>query len=824
MNTKATNNSYQYHFFNSEIHNISKVDFQTQFFSESDIERTLLESKFSFAYLREDKLRTIDVYDNQGVHINCKDFLERFSIKINSSNLFKTGKYLSRVFRPSKYGSFFNDLKIHKNQNHNGKQTDGISLISLELAHRLGWKEAQPEMSSQFTLFYKEGLVKGHCVVSDKIEHDVVIYGDDNIKREISLTTGLNYIALEPVKLSNSLRLDIQSLLNLWEVFEGEQYLQWAFDGIEKFKEDLFNGNLTKWLDNFDEIDDEKYSNEKWILRKAVWNKIDYKRFPGLVRAAWTMFRSSILTFAENSKGDPVFRIPVPDGKRAYLRVDLRNHDKDGNFKTTIRRNYVELDKFGNLWLNPKDADDTLVILGGADFDDSVGIIPVENNKAIIYRNPNQYGEVICKDIIYTDVKVETAHKISGSFPLHDFQFDRPYLYDILRDNELLCEFLNKRAKYKSTNQTILNYTTANLIRAYNMIKDNSTNIGYAANGEMARSAIRIINIKHFYKIRKNFRWNLERIIDATVKDGISADKDMKAVSEMYEYIIENNIPVPKSLIYRLPQKIQDKVCIDDKHQLDQLLDAVKYLIEESDKEILGSGSASKGNRVKGKIDNLDIPLIEIGKSNLDNPLFEIGISLLSFYNKNIAILLDMTDKLPVFEKEMKRKEGIDKIQRVFLLKLSKYSIDERSLLAKVFAYQIYKTVRAPHDSILWISDIDEMRGTANDTIQMLANLELGCHIKNNGSLKRFKAKRIERLSTTNIRIWSTESISSVKYECASEVLIESNKALINGSILNVGEECRITEGVYKVHSVVQALSRSNNRPLKNSIVVYIQN
>lgn len=824
MKDKTASNSYEYHFFNSAIHNISKVEFHSRFFSEADIERTLLEGKFSFAYLREDKLRTIDVYDAQGVLIKSNEFLKRFGIVINSSNLFKTGKYLSRVFRPSKYGAFIDNLKIHKNQNHNGKETDGISLISLRLAHRLGWKEAKPEMSSQFTLFYKDGLVKGHCVVSDNIEHDVVIYGEENIKKEISLTNGLNYLALEPVKLGNSLRLDIQSLLNLWEVFEGEQYLQWAFEGIEKFKEDLFNGKLVNWLDNFDEINNEKFENENWTLRKAIWSKVDYRRYPGLVRAAWTMFRSSILTYAENSKGEPIFRIPVPDGKRAYLRVDLRNHDKDGKFITTVKSYKVELDNFGNLWINPKDANDILLTLGGADFDDSVGIIPVEDNKAIIYRNPNQYGEFINYKIIYSGVKVEAGHKITGSFPIKNSVSDRIEFQRALWDNKLFSEWLKKKMKYIPTNQSILDYTLANLIRAFNTIKDNSTNIGYAANGEMARSAIRIIDKDNFNKIRNNFYWDLERIIDATVKDGISADEDMKAVSDMYEYIIENNIPLPKSLIYRLPQKVQDKVCLADKHPLDELLEAVKYFIDEADKEILGGGSVSKGNRVKGKIDNLDIPLIEIGRSNLDNPLFEIGVTLLGYYNKNVAILLDKTDRLPVFEKEIIRKEGIDKIQKAFLSKLGKYSIDERSLLAKVFAYQIYKTNRAPHDSILWIKDINGLRGTANDTIQMLANLELGFQIKSNGSLKRIREKKVERITTKNIRIWSSDSISSVKYECASEILIESNKALINGSILNVGEECRISEGVYKILSVVQAVSRSNNRPLKNSLVIYLQN
>ena len=137
------------------------------------------------------------------------------------------------------------DIHINNNPKYSGAVTDGISLISLELAKSLGWKDVKPNMSGQFTLFFEEGLVKGHCVVSDKIKSDVVIYGQENIKKDIKLCGGLQYVALEPVKLGKSLRLDIQSLLNLWNLFGAEQYLEWAYEGIEEYKDILISGRLT---------------------------------------------------------------------------------------------------------------------------------------------------------------------------------------------------------------------------------------------------------------------------------------------------------------------------------------------------------------------------------------------------------------------------------------------------------------------------------------------------------------------------------------------------------------------------------------------------
>ncbi len=79
------------------------------------------------------------------------------------------------------------------------------------------------------------------------------------------------------------------------------------------------------------------YNNESWILRKAIWHKVDYRRFPGLVRLAWGMMRNSIYRYGESADGKPVFRIPVPGGMRGYLRVDLRDHDEVWRFYSECR-------------------------------------------------------------------------------------------------------------------------------------------------------------------------------------------------------------------------------------------------------------------------------------------------------------------------------------------------------------------------------------------------------------------------------------------------------------------------------------------------------
>ena len=136
IKSNSINGKYRPMFFDLEAFKVSRAELNSIFYNneEDDPELALLKGSFSFAYLREDKLRTIDVYGLDNKHIPFSKFLDRFSINIKSNNLFKSGKYLSRVFRPVRFGGFYKGLNIYINNNHSITETDGISLISLELA------------------------------------------------------------------------------------------------------------------------------------------------------------------------------------------------------------------------------------------------------------------------------------------------------------------------------------------------------------------------------------------------------------------------------------------------------------------------------------------------------------------------------------------------------------------------------------------------------------------------------------------------------------------------------------------------------------------
>ncbi len=813
--------TYRPRFFELKEFNLSRVIYNSKEYSSGEAERDLLLVDYSFAYLREDKIRTIDVFDSSNHKINFSDFTNRFGICINSNNLFKTGKYLSRVFRPVRYAGHFKNINVHINSNPKlkGKVTDGISLISLSLAKVLGWENVKAGMSAQFTLFFDKGLVKGHCIVSDKIKHDVIIYGDENIKKEISLTDR-QYISLEPVKLSKKLRMDIQSLLNLWNLFGGEQYLEWAYSGIQEFKEDLLSGKLNNWLDDFDEIDSDELENETWTLRQAIRHKLDYTKFPGLLRQGWTMFRSSMRQFALSGKGEPAFRIPVPGGLRGYIRVDLRDHDEDGNFSSTKDLNTVHLDRYGNLWVHPEAIEEFMEVKGGADQDDSVAIIPIENSEAVIYRNPNQYYEYGIHKIVYDNIEVEKINKLVGEIPLKKTEKKKFISAENKITNPLLKTFL-ERLPEKAIHHK--EYNKQNLLRTMIKISESSASIGLAANAEMIRSAIGITSKELFEDLNQEFSWNLERIIDSTVKEGTDAEEDMKAVNGLLIYIVEKQIPVPHSLKYRFSEKMRVQIQYQENHPLDNLLDAINYFLDEVDIEILGKGSASRGNRIQGIIDHLEVPLIEIGMANIDNPLGDLAITMLKDYNRKIAIFLESTNEKDITERELLRQEGIERIQTELLQSLVKYSSDDRKLLVRHWAYNIYRSERSPHDSILWIGDKEDLPGTAMDTINMLAALGIAhtIEIKNEEKMRAIKKSEIKSL-LSQVRVWSKAAVSAGDFEQATELLVIKKEVMLGDKLLNLGDEYEIEDGLYKIKSIVQSRSKKNNSPLKNSLTIYL--
>lgn len=820
IETNLNNGAYQPFFFMLKEYDLSKVVFESHYFNLTDTERILLNGDFSFAYLREDKLRTINADTLSGKIITFDSFLEHFDLNVEADNIFKCGKYLSRIFRPSKYGAFYTDLDIYLNEDESRppELTDGISLISQDLAEELGWSDAKTNMSAQITLLTDEGLIKGHCVVSDKIKSDIVLYGKDSYKQEVKLKSGYQYISIEPLKGSSHLRLDIQTLLNLWDLFGAEQYLQWAYEGIEEIKDIVLTGKLSKWLDNFDNIDEYQYESEKWILRKAIYHKIDYRQFPGLFKMAWSTLRSSIGNYGYDSNGRAVFKLHVPSGCRGYARVDLRDHDKHGNFISELEEGEVELDNYGNLWFCPNSVIDDLKILGGADQDDSIAIIPVEDNKSVLYRNPNQKGEYLIRNISGNRPKKE--HKIVGSLEVKKAKLSRPKIDNSQTDNVLYRGLLNN---HKKRTYILREYTREELVKSYFQIIRNSANIGITANAEMVLSAISIKDQNISSSLSDEFEWNLENVIDSTVKTGLNPIEDMTAVTGFFAKLSQLDIDLPEAIIDRIPSYERNGISFSNDNLLDQLLEAIDMIVKDADKEMLGYGLHSKKNRLPGIIDNLKIPVIELGKEIIDNNLYDIALKLLKDYNRNVAILIDKINDLEPEARESIMKLELDNIRKDLLKKMQIFTKNERRVIVQVFAYETYRSNNRIHDSILWINYQEELQGTASDMIDVIISLKQGCHINFQSEKERYTEYTPPKNAANVIRVWSKKEINVEDFKDAETIRIKDKKVLIGSYLFNLGDECNADEGTFKIKEVAQSISRKDNRKmLKNSVSVYL--
>ncbi len=243
-------------------------------------------------------------------------------------------------------------------------------------------------------------------------------------------------------------------------------------------------------------------------------------------------------------------------------------------------------------------------------------------------------GEHIVVDVTSDDGVFRSSHanKLIGSVPQKKVNTTKVKSVKPKVSNPLLS---NLKC---STKKMFLPYTTNNLIKAYTKISKNSTNIGFGANSEMCLSGICVTNKSLFKKLNKKYKWNLEAIIDATVKDGSSADDEINTIKNFLDDIITSDTAIPKSLIHRLPKKLRGVATIHKNHPLDQLLDAIETLIKETDLEIIGSGAVSKGNRIAGIIDNLNTPIVELGLANNVNPMYDVVLKLLGLYKRAMAL------------------------------------------------------------------------------------------------------------------------------------------------------------------------------------------
>lgn len=383
--------------------------------------------------------------------------------------------------------------------------------------------------------------------------------------------------------------------------------------------------------------------------------------------------------------------------------------------------------------------------------------------------------------------------------------------YKITYTNKFIKQYFQKVKEHSN-----IEYNQFWLAKTLLSINNNDANIGLAANAEMILASIRITNKKLFNQLSKSFNWNLEKIIDSTVKDGIDVSEEMNIVRKFFQHIADNRIAIPKVFLNRIPQSLKDKVIVIENHPIDQLYEALKVIIESVNKEIVGKGVAGK-EREKSLIDYIEMPVGDMLKVCRENPFEDLSNELMRKYNYAIAQLITYTENISdCLEREEKRKLGIERIQEQLKVSLEQYSEEERLLIVQNFMIKTYLSVKSVHDSIIW------NKYTADYSIKLIISAGLGQQITFNGRAHRQNAVREISSDKQAKRLWSNEEIKAEDFQAVKELILLEGKVYLDSKELNLGDECKINDGVYNVYAVSQAISKKTGKYLKNSITILI--
>ena len=339
---------------------------------------------------------------------------------------FTLSKRISRIMRPFRFWQLFspNEITIDHDPELSPETWDGCGLVSRSLVKRLAdnldadhpdyAKHMQELLESQrfeVTILHESGQEKGHVLVRDDLAVDF-LFPAGSAKPELSLHDRV-FVGLAPVHARDDMRLDIQSLVNLYPFFQPEHLLAWLHQESELFLHNIRNGKLDALLGRlgrFASADDlSQFAN--WWLAEYLVSGGSLMWFPGTVRAMARQHTNRI-----NSTNNNV-RFPIPGGHYYIFPAEIGNRN--------VPAGHVDLEpSTATAWVSTEDWNNHIVkLLGGCDGDDGVWVFPFldhnDQKQILIWRSPNQLGEyVLLKPI-------KLSHTITWSTVMRDISWPR---------------------------------------------------------------------------------------------------------------------------------------------------------------------------------------------------------------------------------------------------------------------------------------------------------------------------------------------------------------------------------------------------------------
>ncbi len=199
----------------------------------------------------------------------------------------------------------------------------------------------------------------------------------------------------------NDMRLDIQSLINLYPFFNEEQLLGWLKDEGELFTQSVETGKVGEVMARIDRHTTLE-EVQSWPLREYLASGGQPMWFGSHVKS---LMNQHLKRLNESTLGK--MRLPIPGGRHYVMPVAVG--ERAGVKELNVPRGHIKIDpKYGTAWVNDEDwlslpdspkGTGIAGILGGADNDDALWVHPFTDadgeQKVLAWRSPNQVGEYV---------------------------------------------------------------------------------------------------------------------------------------------------------------------------------------------------------------------------------------------------------------------------------------------------------------------------------------------------------------------------------------------------------------------------------------------
>ncbi|MCZ7569325.1 MAG: hypothetical protein M5U01_12200 [Ardenticatenaceae bacterium] len=561
--------------------------------------------------------------------MTTEEFLAATGLELSlAKGGFVLSKRISRIMRPHVVSGFFDAGEVairYLDQDEAGKKVwDGAGVISRAMLRKFVLSdEMEPakrarlerELATvrrvEFTILSERGQDKGHAIVADELPDGMDFLLPRETKREVRLTSGRTFVGISAVHGAAEMRLDIQSVVNLYPFFEPEQLLEWLRQEGDLFLEGIEAGRVNEAMQ---QIDRHATLEEVtgWHLREFVASGGDVRWFPSLVR---TLVDQHLARLNHSTLEN--LRLPIPGG-RLYVMPAAVGWAAGLN-GLDVPRGQIQLDVAGGTaWVNdedwlrlpdsPKDAG-IAAILGGADNDDALWLHPFTDHdgerKVLAWRSPNQPGEYLL--LRPTDDSDDLCWSAPGgeeiSFPSGDSRLLGP------RADRLMPDYLglvdpDTAGGLGEGQEYDVGVVQATVERA----RANRGALGQYCNALMLAKAL-------FGGLPERPPAPLEDIIDSAVKTGADLS-DVRTWCQVYsQELVRKETPVPAILHRRLsvPGRRRASVRATTEHWLDRLLAGVQAHIQavEARREVLAGKACPPRRLFDGVFDEPE--MIELG-------------------------------------------------------------------------------------------------------------------------------------------------------------------------------------------------------------------